>query len=130
MYTNQLEDLGKKYVKDFVGVFPLDKLPHHITPISRLIVNTDSHKLSGRHWIALSYENGGIVLAFDPFGWYYPPTLIARLHSNPSVQRVIYNTTMFQSPLEKTCGLHCIRFLHDISEESINRVRALGAAAR
>lgn len=120
MYTDELERLGKKSVKHFVGVFPLDKLPTHISPISRFIVNTDSHNLAGRHWIALSYERGGIVLAFEPFGWYYPPPLIARLHSNPTIHKVIYNRTMFQSPLERTCGLHCIRFLRNISEATIN----------
>lgn len=116
MYTDELQKLGQKYIKHFIGVFPLDKLPLHISPISRLIVNTDSHNLGGRHWIALSYENNGIVLAFDPFGWYYPPILVSRLHSNPSIHRVLYNNTMFQSPWEKTCGLYCLHFLYNISE--------------
>lgn len=109
--------MGKTHVKHFIGVFPLDKLPQHIVPISRLIVNTDTHNLGGRHWIALSYEKGGIVLVFDPFGWYYPPLLINKLHKNPSIHRVHYNRTMFQSPSEKTCGLYCIRFLSSINSE-------------
>ena len=50
----------------------------------------------------------------------YPPTLVARLHSNPSIRRVIYNRTMFQSPSERTCGLYCIQFLRNISEATIN----------
>ena len=114
MYTNQLNRLGKEHVEHFVGVFPLDKLPQHIVPISRLIVNTDSHNLGGQHWIALSYENGGIVLAFDPFGWYYPPLLVNQLHRNPTVRRILYNRTMVQSQNEKTCGLYCLRFLNQL----------------
>jgi hypothetical protein len=118
MYTNQLNKMGKKYVKHFIGVFPWDRLPKHITPISRLIVNTDSHNLGGQHWIALSYEKGGIVLAFDPFGWYYPPLLVNRIHVNPSIRRVMFNRTMYQSPSEKTCGLYCIRFLSSINKDT------------
>ena len=114
MYTDQLEKLGKLHVKHFIGVFPLDKLPIHIEPVSRLIVNTDSHNLQGQHWIALSFEKGGIVLAFDPFGWYYPPLLISRIHSIPSVHRVMYNRKMFQKLTERTCGLYCLQFLSQL----------------
>ena len=55
------------------------------------------------------------MLAFDPFGWFYPPLLVNRLHANPSIHRVHYNRTMFQSFDEKTCGLYCIRFLSSIN---------------
>ena len=114
MYTEELAKLGSRHVKHFVGVFPLNKLPPHIDPVSRLIINTDSHNLGGRHWIALSFESGGIVLAFDPFGWYYPPLLINKLHKNPAIKRIMYNHTMFQSPTEKTCGLYCLQFLSQL----------------
>ena len=115
MYTNELEYLGQKHVKHFVGVFPLDKIPSHICPTSRLIINTDTHNLGGKHWIALSFEKGGIVLAFDPLGFFYPQILINKLYNNPMVKRVHFNRKMIQMPWEKTCGQHCIKFLKSLS---------------
>ena len=111
MYSQQLNELGKKHVRGFIGVFPLDKIPSHIgTPPKSFIVNTDTHNLPGRHWIAVSYEQGGIAHAFDPLGFFYPFPLIAQLHTNP-YRRVFYNYTMYQKPWERTCGQHCLSFL-------------------
>ena len=119
MYTNELQKLGEKHVKHFVGVFPLDKLPSHIYPTSRLIVNTDTYNLGGKHWIALSYEKGGIVLAFDPLGLFYPLLLVNKLYSNPMVKHVLFNRKMIQLPWERTCGMHCINFLKSLSINSV-----------
>jgi len=78
MYTNQIADVASKHVDNFIGVFPLDKLPIHLPHggQTRFIVNTDSHNLSGQHWIAVSYEKGGIMRAFDPLGVHYPSRLV------------------------------------------------------
>lgn len=112
MYTEELEKLGRKHVTGFVGVYPLDKLPHApllYPPPSRFIVNTDTSNLSGKHWIAVSYETGGIVYAFDPLGLCYPPLLCA--HLKRLGRRVIFNKTMYQNPMLPTCGQHCLLWL-------------------
>lgn len=110
MFTDEIDEYGKKFIPHFKGVYPLDKFPSHICIPSALIVNTDTHNLRGQHWIAISYENGGIVFAFDPLGIYYPRYLMEKLHRLPH-QHVIYNTIMYQHPLETTCGLYCLAFL-------------------
>jgi hypothetical protein len=111
MYSHQLNKLGKQHVYGFIGTFALDKLPKHIgSPPKSLIVNTDTQNLPGRHWIAVSYECGGIAYAFDPLGFYYPAALISYLHRNP-YQKVHYNYIMYQKPWEHNCGQHCISFL-------------------
>ena len=66
MYTHELIKLGEKYVPHFLGVYPLDKLPSAIRAPSNFIVNTHTHNLPGEHWLAVSYQKGGIVYAFDP----------------------------------------------------------------
>lgn len=111
MYSHQLEELGKRHVKGFMGVFPLDKFPKHIgISLKSFIINTDTHNLPGQHWLAVSYERPGIAYAFDPLGMYYPLPLVANLYRNPS-NRVIFNRKMYQMPWERNCGLHCISFL-------------------
>jgi hypothetical protein len=86
-------------------------MPLHICHAPKsLIVNTDTSNLKGKHWIAISYEEGGIIHAFDPLGFYYPPLLVSKLHSMP-YQHIIYNRKMIQNPFESTCGPHCLAFL-------------------
>ena len=112
MDSYSVDKMGKKYVPNFVGVFPLNRMPQALRAPANLIVNTDTHNLSGEHWLALSYQNGGIVHVFDPFGFYYPRIL--KIYANKLGRRtkpVIYNRTRYQGVLEQTCGLYCIAWL-------------------
>jgi len=109
MYTDQLVHYGRKLVKNFIGVFPLNKLPKAIRPTSRFIVNTDTDNLPGTHWIAVSYEQGGIALVFDPLGLFYPYKLANYLANHARI--VFFNYHMYQSPTEENCGQHCIAWL-------------------
>ena len=118
MYTSELMRYAKTMrIKNFIGVFPLNKLPKHLpTATSKpfcFIVNTDTHNLPGQHWIAVSYEKGGIVRAFDPLGALYPPLLSQYLARHVGIcgGRVIFNSVMYQNPTKKTCGQHCLRWL-------------------
>lgn len=109
MYANELVRAGRK-IPGFIGVYPLDKIPQHLEVPSCFIINTDTHNLKGRHWLAVSYENGGIAYAFDPLGVYYPQILVDHLHRLP-FHKIIYNNKMYQMPWEKTCGRYCLSFL-------------------
>lgn len=112
MHTHELLKLGNRYVPHFVGVFPLDKLPAGLRPPSNLIVNTHTHNLPGEHWLAVSYQKGGLVFAFDPFGIYYPHML--KIYLNKLRRRTMpvrYNKICFQDIHEKTCGLYCLAWL-------------------
>ena len=111
--TSVLSAYGKKHIVNFIGVFPLDKLPIHLVKNSKFIVNTDTHNLPGKHWIAVSYEKGGIIYAFDPFGIFYPTCLITYLSHKPRA-RIVLNRKMYQHPMEKSCGWYCLRFLQGV----------------
>ena len=99
---------GNKNIDHFKGVYPLDKLPKHLTPPSKFIVNTDTHNLGGTHWIAVSYQKRGIVHAFDPLGLYYPYLLANSLQR---YGRTTFNKKMYQDPSTSTCGQHCLDWL-------------------
>lgn len=111
MHTDELMKRGARN-PNFIGVFPLDKLPLHLPPqAGSFIVNSDTHNLPGQHWIAVSYNNGGIVKAFDPVGAFYPLALANYLARQFPWRRIIYNRQMHQQRWEKTCGEHCLRWL-------------------
>ena len=111
MHTRELWKLGKKYVPHFKGVYPLDKMPKSLVAPSNLIINTHTHNLPGEHWLAVSYQKGGRVFAFDSFGMYYPSILQNYLRRLKRSCPVSYNRFQFQEVHEKTCGHYCIAYL-------------------
>jgi len=100
-------------IPNFIGVFPLDKLPKSLRAPSNFIVNTHTNNLPGEHWLAISYRgrsNGCYV--FDSFGRYYPNMLRTYLHKHCSSSGdVHYNSIQFQDYWERTCGHFCIAWL-------------------
>jgi hypothetical protein len=120
MNTGELWQMGLKHVPNFIGVYPLDKIPKIIAP-ANLIINTHTHNLSGEHWIAVSYRTGGIVYAFDPFGFYYPKILQNYLYRLSPLRFVKYNTIQLQDWDEHTCGLYCIAWLIAINSDQTNQ---------
>lgn len=115
MYTNDLDRQGKRYFgNEFLGTFPLDKLPPLIRAGDKFITNTQTANLPGEHWIAVSYKTNGIVYAFDPLGMYYPSHLVNHLFRYcVGCVSVKFNRVTYQNPLANTCGLHCLMFLRD-----------------
>ena len=87
---------------DYMGAFALDELPNNPT---KFIVNTDTGNLPGQHWIAV---NGNSV--FDPTGYYYPASLVKHLYKY--YDSLIFNYDSYQNPLDNTCGLFCLYYLH------------------
>ena len=104
----QINEIGTKWLgSDFLGVFPLDKIPY-IPENKALIVNTQTSTLSGEHWLAV-YNKPENLLVFDPFGFYYPSLLVSTLSrlSKP----IIYNRTQYQQWFTTTCGQDCLLWL-------------------
>lgn len=115
MRTREVLHLGDAYVPNFVGVFPLNKLPQALRPPANFVLNTHTHNLPGEHWLAVSYQKGGIVLAFDPFGHYYPGMLKVYLSNLRRSTSVKYSKVQYQEIHEKTCGLYCIAWLISVN---------------
>ena len=109
MHTSELRAMGVEYVPNFIGVFPLDRIPATAKMTSsNFIINTHTHNLPGEHWLAVSISNG-VGFAFDSFGFYYPESL--RSYLRKRCGKVHYNTHQYQEIHEKTCGLYCIAWL-------------------
>jgi len=54
--------------KNFIGVFPRDKLPLKLKRPCGLVINTDSAQEPGEHWVAIYLLRNGKGEYFDPFG--------------------------------------------------------------
>jgi hypothetical protein len=76
-----------------------------------MCVNTDESYSPGEHWIGIFIPSHEHVEYYDSLGVWPPVPAIAKYLSN--FANIHYNYDIpIQSPLESTCGLHVIYFLH------------------
>ena len=111
MDSNQIESYFTG-VAGFKGVYPCDEIPH-TTEQGGFIINTDTSKEKGEHWVAL-YQNGdGTSEYFDSFG--LPPVIpqIIKHLTDFSPNGSRYSSLILQNPYADTCGLYCILFIKE-----------------
>lgn len=113
MDSSQLEAILYKHPATklyFGGVYAKDTLPWKAKH-QCYIVNLDSSKEPGSHWMAVFFSNHGQAEFFDSFG--FPPTIDKNIHtfiSRNSVQW-IYNAQQLQNHRTVVCGQYCVFFL-------------------
>lgn len=95
-----------KSVKHFKGVFPLDKLPSSFSLPAIFVINLDTHKQPGSHWIAISITDSGHGEYFDSYG--IPPLkhkliFFLRMHTI----HWKYNKIRLQGSISNVCGQYC-----------------------
>ena len=96
----------------FRGVFPKDQLPRHISgKPACYVINTDSSRGPGEHWVAVWLHHDGRSEYFDSFG--LPPRhreIIDFLRRN-SVTWYHHNRRLLQNVTSSTCGLYVIYYI-------------------
>lgn len=86
-----------------------DKLPNKARLLESGIVNLDSHKGLGTHWVAY-YKNNDDSEYFDSYGNLQPPLEILRyLGTN-----ITYNYKRIQKFNSFNCGHLCLKFLLNV----------------
>ena len=95
----------------FRGVFPCDLLPHFVNQgiPHAFIINLDTHKEPGSHWVALYISSGGHAVYFDSFG--APPFKLINSFILRNSRTQVFNSMVIQSLTTQTCGLYCIYFI-------------------
>lgn len=98
-------------VPHFRGVFMRDMLPQKIHVNETGIINLDSTKGRGTHWVCY-YKTGDNVEYFDSFGNLRPPIELQRyFNSGPYTVSVKYNYFGRQKENTVNCGHLCLDFL-------------------
>lgn len=101
-----------RYEPRFVGVFPLDRIPHLRRGQHSLIVNTHSSNLPGEHWVAIR-TMWDRAFVFDSLGSrLLPPSLCHHLLVYCNVAFVYLSDVCVQPANAITCGQHCVYFLY------------------
>jgi hypothetical protein len=92
----------------FRGVFMRDLLPRHTLHNECAIVNLDSYKNQGSHWVAY-IKRGNVVRYFDSFGDLKPPKEL--IHYFGPGAEIIYNYQRKQKKYSVNCGQLSLQFL-------------------
>lgn len=88
-----------------------DNLPKKIKEIECGVVNLDSEKNKGTHWVGY-YKKDKKIVFYDSYGNLRPPTeLIEYFHSNGNVD-IYYNYENFQKFNSNNCGQLVVNFLY------------------
>lgn len=97
----------------FIGVYPLNKIPHLRSGMKSFIINTHTDNLPGQHWIAVRsmWDRAWI---FDPMAAHPPPpALCHHLLVYCNISFLYVSKVAAQPPSTQTCGHHCVYFLYN-----------------
>ena len=95
---------------DFHGVYPRDRLPRTVDYPSSYVLNTDTSKRPGEHWVAVYFHSLRRGSYFDSYG--IPPfhKQFIKFMNNHS-ETWTFNDTVVQAPFSSVCGHYCVYFL-------------------
>ena len=96
--------------KQFKGTFPRDMLPKTLSRPGCVIINTDTAKEPGTHWVCVYLDKEGTAHYFDSFGL-CPEFKEIREFLNRISTKWESNTICFQSIYSATCGMYCVYYL-------------------
>ena len=103
MNSDEIDRFLRVRLRDFDGVFSIDRLPDHP---HLLVCNTDPSDKPGRHWIAIYVDDEGRGDFFDSFG--RRPSDYLERYMNRNCLSWNFNDRQLQSIVSKFCGHYCI----------------------
>ena len=105
-FEKWIDDLGIKY---FRSIYSRDRLPDQMKNKECGIINLDSIKGSGTHWVYYRNIDKQMVEYFDPFGLIMPHEILHYLST--SGKKVIYSQDEIQNRDTVLCGYWCLYYL-------------------
>jgi len=109
-YLTELNGVGKKMLGvKFKGVFPADKIPklNDLSPYA--VLNLDTSKEPGSHWVAIAKE-GDDTYIYDSFGRTHTK-IIKNLSYSGNGRIIDTDRDVEQDLLETDCGARSIAWL-------------------
>ena len=115
----------------FIGCFSEDKLVELQFPVKPcyLLVNTDSAREKGTHWIAIALDRNSIEI-FDPLGFQIfrwpkiPCKLLNFIHCHSTNRKLVISDRV-QSSTSLLCGFFCLFFVFTRPVLSLKEITSL-----
>lgn len=114
MYTSEINRILQRNPttgRTYVGCFPSDEISRSTVYPHCMVVNTDTHKLPGTHWVAMYVQSPAECDYYDSLAEWPPrsPFIAQYLQQFSQLNRV---RRRIQSVKSDACGKHVIYFLH------------------
>ena len=109
MNTEEIDHVlrSDSYSHLYGGIFPIDKLPKVLDSKHAYVVNLDTSKEEGSHWVGVqTFGAPHMTTYFDPFGISPPVEIIPNLLSVG--KDIYYADIAVQSVLSQYCGYHVL----------------------
>ena len=102
----------------FRGTFSRNNVPKTKERPVAYIINTDSEKEPGEHWVAVYLRLDGVCIYFDPFG--FPPLHedFVNFIKSSSPNGLVYSSLSLQNVFSTLCGWYCIDFVQAMETKS------------
>lgn len=110
-----------KYSSDiphFRGVYMRDSLPKCPKKVECAIVNLDSFKNHGTHWVAYAKDNNYCEY-FNSYGDLQPPQELIKYLKNHNIS---YNYNSYQKFNTVNCGHLCLKYLKHFWNNRLNTI--------
>ena len=92
-----------------------DRLPSHIRKHETGVINLDTYKGEGTHWVAYcKYDH--TINYFDSFGNLKPPPELIKYFKDGE-NCILYNYDRYQNYNQINCGHLCLEFLYKTTVE-------------
>jgi hypothetical protein len=121
--TNELDEImGQLMKKGYIGTLASDLYPLNKKGKSYCIMNTDGHKKSGTHWLAI-YRDKNKVYVYDSFARNINrliPDFCNRMLSN-GFELIQVNKKLDQGNNQEDCGLRSAVWLLCVAHDGINK---------
>ena len=100
--------------KQFLGCFPIDKMPN-LNKNESIIINTDSHDEEGTHWMGLKITSKNVCLFFDSFG--EPPNKNIINNLSKQFRKLVYSSIQMQNVFSNKCGEFSMQFICMVNDK-------------
>ena len=112
---------------EFLGAFPYDGLPKKPKcDIFSLVINTESSKEPGDHWLVLLYKKPYFYFV-DSYGrtlhdQTFPSQFTSTIKNYIGNVRYKFNKKWLQQLTTNACGDYCVYFIMEMSKKSFEKV--------
>ena len=114
----------------FLGAFPYDQIPTKPgIKLFSLIINVDSSKLPGSHWIVLLFKEQQYYF-FDSYGRSFkditfPAMFTKTIKNYIGSTRFRYNKKLLQQFTSNVCGEYCVFFIREMTNKTFKSILGL-----
>ena len=111
----------------FLGAFPYNEIPQKPkSDTFSLVINTESSKESGDHWLVLLYKKPYFYF-MDSYGrtlheQSFPSQFTSTIKNYIGNARYKFNKNLLQRLTSNVCGDYCIYFIMEMSKKSFEKV--------